>query len=135
MLIPSDDALAIAWIRQQIPVGAVLQDWPEPDFLKGGRDTWIPVLGNHPVRYGYRGTRTTETDISFAKALFYPGVSAQTIINASRHEIDYLYLSRSKGGTTYARNVAAYMRLPNLELVYQNGSVQIWKITNVQAVH
>ena len=135
VLIPSDDALAIAWIRQQIPAGAVLQDWPEPDFLKGGRDTWIPVLGNHPVRYGYRGTRTTETDISFARTLFDPDVSAQTIIDASRHEIDYLYLSRSKGGTTYARNVAAYMRLPNLELVYQNGSVQIWKITNVQAVH
>ncbi|HRE17163.1 MAG TPA: hypothetical protein PLW86_08865, partial [Rhodocyclaceae bacterium] len=91
VLIPSDDALAIAWIRQQIPAGAVLQDWPEPDFLKGGRDTWIPVLGNRPVRYGYRGTRTTDTDISFAKSLFDPDVTAQTIIDASRKKIDYLY--------------------------------------------
>lgn len=135
VLIPTDDALAAAWIRQQIPVGSVLQDWPEPDFLKGGRDTWIPVLGNHPVRYGYRGTRTTETDLSFAKMLFDPDVTAQTIIDASRQKIDYLYVSRGKGGTTYARTIAAYRRLPNLELVYQNESVQIWKIKNVQDIH
>lgn len=135
VLIPADDVLAATWIRQQLPAGAVLQDWPEPDFLKGGRDTWIPVLGNHPVRYGYRGTRTTEADISFAKTLFGPGVTAQAIIDASRQKIDYLYVSRSKGGTRYARTVAAYGRLPSLERVYQNESVQIWKIKNVQELH
>lgn len=128
--IPTADWQALLWIREHTDRSAVFQQFPEPDFLAGGRDVWIPVVAGRQLYASRRGSHVSEADIAIAGRLFDPDVAGLKSGAARNLGIEYLYLSRTLQGPSFQPLVDRFSADPDMEPVFSNGDVSIWRVGN-----
>ena len=131
IVVPHADEQALAWIRANLPIDAVMQEYPEADFNAGGRDVWIPVLGRRAVLYSTRGTMVDNEQLDYVRRLFSPDalpVMTSRIAEARRRGIDFIYLSRAKQAHEYRVLRNRFSQQSTLRLVYESDDVTIWQL-------
>ncbi len=126
--IPMADIRAMDWVHKHTPLNARFQQLPEPGYLAGGRDVWVPVFAGRVVLASQRGTNTTPWLLSQVRSLFDPNDNVEVGKLANSLEIDYLYLSRSIDPVSYDQNYLRFSRQPELVKVYSNNGVSVWKV-------
>lgn len=127
--VPAGDVAALTAMRTTLPAQAIVQQWPEPDYLAGGHDVWTPVLGGHAIRYSRRGSNVTPEQIEAARQLFDPERAAASGREARKLRIDYLYLSRSITPVYYEALQTRYSHDPDLRAVYIAHDASIWQVS------
>lgn len=126
--IPSADMQAQRWIRANISVDAVLQQYPEPAFLAGGRDTWIPIFSGRRLAASMRGTNTERHELEIAQALYSTDTEGSAADKAIQLGADYLYLSPSLTPKEFAKIRAAWQSDPKLRCIYEVENVSVWQV-------
>jgi uncharacterized membrane protein len=126
--IPNADWEALQWIRHSTDTRAVFQQSPQPDFLAGGRDVWIPVFAGRAIYASRRASNARWDSIREMRRLFEPNDTMLPSERASLHGIDYLYLSRHLEREKFDGLYSRYDADPGLELVHRNKGVGIWHV-------
>jgi hypothetical protein len=126
--IPVQDLEAMEWARKNTPSTAIFQQFPEPGFLAGGRDVWVPVFAGRPVLASPRGTNTTPGLLKQVRSLFEPAEGIDADRFAESLGIEYLYLSRALTPDSYDRNYLRFSSQPGLAKIFSNDDVSIWKV-------
>lgn len=117
---------ALAWMRENTPEDAVVQQWPEKPFLRMGKGVWVPTFAGRALRTSYRGTAPQEVQEQ-ALALFTPGKAPKEYTRLAKHlQLDYVYLSWLLQPNEFKELDQAYKRA-GWERVYGNDFVGIWK--------
>lgn len=131
VVIPEEEMEALRWVRST-PAETVFQQYPEPPFLLGGRDTWIPVFGGRAVRISWRRKALHRRELAAAHLLFQPELSDEDrLLIAADLNIDAVYVSRALQPGAYADLNAAMARL-GWRKWFQNSGVTVWA-TNASA--
>lgn len=132
-VIPADDMRALRWIRETLQKDSIVLQYPEPPFLAGGRDAWIPVLAGRRIVVSPRATNMDVRQLRSARELFEPD-SGRLASDAARGlGADYIYLSRSLGPRESERVFERWESDPGLLIVFQSGDVSIWRVLTVAA--
>jgi hypothetical protein len=126
--IPNADWEALQWIRHSTDTRAVFQQSPQPDFLAGGYDVWIPVFAGRAIYASRRASNAPWDSIREMRRLFEPSDTMLPSERASLHGIDYLYLSRHLEREKFDSLYSRYAADPGLELVHHNEGVGIWHV-------
>lgn len=127
-VIPADDHLALAWMRQNLPRAALVQQRPEPHFLAGGRDVWVPVFSGHALAASSRGTAVTHEKLAIAASLFTPQPADQLAEQARILGLTHIYLTRALDPQRYQALREQYGANRHLKLVYENKGVTLWQL-------
>lgn len=126
--IPPADWEALQWIRHHTERRAVFQQSPQPDFLAGGPDVWVPVFGGRAVYASRRGSEIDANEIRQAERLFDPSDPEPSSRQALRHGIDFLYISRRLDRTAFDALHQRYGADAGLDLAYRNAGVEVWRV-------
>lgn len=133
--IPMQDLEALKWAHKNTPPTAIFQQFPEPGFLAGGRDTWVPVFAGRPVLASPRGTNTDSAILAQVKSLFDPTEATEAGKLAQELGIQYLYLSRTLTPRIYDQQYLNFLHQPNLTRAFANNDVSIWKVGTGEGVN
>ncbi len=118
---------ALLWLRDNTSPDAVVQQWPEKDYISGGRGIWVPTFAGRTVRTCSRST-TSQAVREAAISFFTPGGSSESYICIYRTlKLNYIYLSRQLQPKKFNTLNTIYTRT-GMKKVYDNGAVTIWKI-------
>lgn len=127
-VIPTDDFLALDWMRTNLPRTAVVQQRPEPHFLAGGRDVWVPVFAGHALAASSRGTSVTREKLAIASSLFTPLPPDQFAERARILNVTHIYLTRALDPARYQALRKHYGENRRLKLVFENTGVSLWQL-------
>lgn len=126
-VIPSADMAALTWIRTNLPPDAVLQQYPSDPYLRGGKDSWVPIFAARRVHAAPRGTNLAATDIADANAMFSIEAGADQRQQACGKGIGYFYASRELQPAEYDALVAQFQS-EGFATVYGNAGASVWKV-------
>lgn len=96
--IPADDRYALAHLRDNAAIDALVLQYPEPPKIIRGRDTWVPVFAGRPIPASYRSTSWPRSAPVVERMERYYAGDAR--LRPGR-AIDWVYLSRALHPESY----------------------------------
>lgn len=124
--LPLADKEALQWVSRHTEKEAVFQQYPEPPFLLGGRDAWLPVFAGRGVAYAPRSPNGMAKRQD-AEIIFQPHVPSDRRATAvSSLGVKYVYLSRALQAQDYDVLTERFDEL-GWARVFANRDVSIWR--------
>lgn len=125
--VPLADRAAMQWIKQQTPVDALFQQYPERPFLLGGREVWLPAFAGRAVAYSPRSSFVEHSKKAATDIFCIQTSVAERRRLAAQLDLDYLYLSASLQPNEYVALSAEFART-GWRTVFQLPSVSVWAL-------
>ena len=95
--VPPDDMAVLSYLAEEVPVEAIVLQYPELPFVSGGRDLWAPVLAGRMAYASDRSTQWGSQIGRFQQATDFFSGTGQT----PEGSFDHIYLSRTLHPETY----------------------------------